>query len=342
MNLLFRTDASVEIGTGHVMRCLALAQAWQDAGGRAVFAMAESTAAIADRLRLENIEVRVLEAKAAGREDARKVGQIARDCGADWVVIDGYQFGADYQRELKSAGLSLLVADDVGIKDCVADIILNQNSNASEALYPGRGNHTRILLGTRYVLLRRDFWAWRDYRRNVVPTARRLLVTMGGSDPDNVTGLVIQVLGESATDGLRAVVVAGGSNPHLSSLREAVARLGGRIELKESVANMPEIMADADMAVIAAGGTLWELLYMSCPVMSFARNAVQGAILADLARREVVHYFGNPCEVAPATVALAIDKLAASADRRANMARLGREEVDGQGACRVCEAISSS
>jgi UDP-2,4-diacetamido-2,4,6-trideoxy-beta-L-altropyranose hydrolase len=339
--LLLRADASVAAGTGHVMRCLALAQAWQNAGGRAVFAMAETTAAVRARLASESVEVVPIGVQAAGRDDARRVTEWARHYRADWVVIDGYFFDPAYVLELKSAGLKVLLIDDEGLdRPCGADLILNQNFNATRNMYPQREDRTRLLLGMRYVLLRNEFLAWRDFRREPSPTARKILVTMGGSDPDNLTGLVIQALSMVTTEGVEATVVAGGSNPHLDFLGREASRSRAAIQLQHSCSNMPELMARADLAIIAAGGTLWELLYMSCPVLSFGRTPVQQRILGALHERGIVQHLGDPRHVVPSALALAIDQLAASPARRAKMAELGRQQIDGEGARRVCELLA--
>src|SRR5947209_553477 len=95
--LLIRADASVAIGTGHVMRCLALAQAWQDAGGRVVFVMAQHTIAIKNRLRREAIDVILLQVAPGSQEDSSQTAAIAADLAVDWVVVDGYQFDSTYQ-----------------------------------------------------------------------------------------------------------------------------------------------------------------------------------------------------------------------------------------------------
>ena len=338
-SLVVRTDASVTIGTGHVMRCLALAQAWQDAGGRVVFAMAETTGAVRARLGSESVEVVSIEAQSASARDAGQVGEVARMGKADWVVLDGH-FSVGYQSELKSSGLKLLyLSDDRSSERCVADVILNQNSDATGDMYAEREAYTRLLLGTRYVLLRREFLAWSRYKRDIA-SARALLVTMGGSDPDNLTNLALEALSMVRTEGLQATVVAGGSNPHFDSLQATRTGAGATIQLHRSVPNMPELMAAADLAVIAAGGTLWELLYMSCPVLSFARNVVQRHVLEDLDRGGIVQYLGDPRQFEPAGLAAAIDALAASLKRRERMAAQGRQQVDGEGARRVCQLLA--
>src|ERR1700675_1782319 len=112
--LLIRADASLAIGTGHVMRCLALAQAWKDAGGRAIFAIAQSTPAIEERLRDERFDVERAPVPVGSVADAEETARLAHKHGALWSVIDGYEFGAEYQTNLKGHGLRVLFIDDNG------------------------------------------------------------------------------------------------------------------------------------------------------------------------------------------------------------------------------------
>ena len=219
--LLVRCEASVAIGTGHVMRCLALAQAWQDAGGRAAFAMAMATPAVEERLRRESIEVVRLNAEPGSADDAKETIALAREKQASWVVVDGYGFGADYQAALKGAGMKVLFIDDNGhAEHYPADLVLNQNAHANEALYRNRESSTRMLLGPRYALLRREFAARRGWKREIPAIARNVLVTMGGSDPDNFTREAVGGVRAVKDESLRIRVLAGGSNPHFASLEE--------------------------------------------------------------------------------------------------------------------------
>ena len=215
------------MGTGHVMRCLALAQAWQETGGRAVFAMAETTPAISQRLLAERCEASTVSGRSGTMEDAQHTIAHARQLESRWIAVDGYQFGADYQRVLKEAGFKVLFLDDYGhARHYCADVVLNQNVGFGAELYRDREPQTQLLLGPRYCLLRREFAAWRTWKREIQPTCRRLLVTMGGSDPENLTLRVLQALANLAglEEDLEVTVVTGGSNPHLKVLEDAVAQ----------------------------------------------------------------------------------------------------------------------
>jgi UDP-2,4-diacetamido-2,4,6-trideoxy-beta-L-altropyranose hydrolase len=339
MNLLIRADASVAMGTGHIMRCLALAQAWQDAGGTAIFAAAEIISALRKRLAEENCRVVDLPCSAGSAQDAKQTSDLAREHRAAWIVVDGYQFQSDYQKEISNGGSKLLFLDDYGHGNhYYADLVLNQNLDANESLYAAREPYTRLLLGTRYCLLRREFSGWRDWKREIAPVARKVLITMGGSDPDNVTALVVAALASMQESNLHCTILARSDHPAREA-GEALGSEGRCVEWKNPVSDISDLIAQADFGILAAGGTLWEFLYMACPVLSFARNRVQEGILADLQSRGMVQYLGNPREVTIEATASAILGLAVSEEKRATMARLGRREIDGKGAERVCSMM---
>src|SRR5579883_2419821 len=182
-NLLIRANGGEKIGMGHLVRCRALAEAWQDAGGEVQFASAG--------------------------ESAEATAAMAAETGAEWVVLDGYRFDSSFVDTLKQSGLRVLFIDDCGgAKRYPADLILNSNLHASEALYTGRAPATGLLLGPRYALLRRRFRCTPPDPEQP-PAARRVLVTMGGSDPENVTAKVIRALSLLEIADLQAVVVVG-------------------------------------------------------------------------------------------------------------------------------------
>jgi len=256
------------------------------------------------------------------------------------VVVDGYHFDATYQRELKAAGLQVLIVDDDGRCDhYAADLVLNQNVHANESMYSNREPYTRLLLGLRYILLRREFQQWRKWKRDFPVLGRKILITMGGSDPDDITSRAIDALMQARIQGLEAVVVIGGGYSHSESLQKLAAQNGPSIRLLKDPANMPELMAWADLAMIAAGGTLWELMSMGCPVLSYVRNPVQAQIISLLEDEGVVQGLGYLRDCSPMRAAAALEELANSLERRKRFSELARASLDGQGAERVLDLM---
>jgi len=334
--LLIRADASVATGTGHVMRCLALAQAWQDVGGKAVIAMAEATPAIVERLHREKIEVVRLDVTPGSADDAVQTCALARQWNSEWVTADGYRFGAEYQVAIKSQGLHLLFIDDDGrAQNYSADLVLNQNAHATESLYEKRAGYTKLLLGPRYAVLRREFASWRDWRREIPAAGQRVLVTMGGSDPDNFTQRVIEGLREVRAPRLEGHVVVGGSNPHRRSLEQALLGSPHALHLETNVVDMPALMSRCDMAVACAGTTSLEMCLMGLPAVLVDLAENQTPIARELARRGIAIYPGSARDVTLRQIATDVESLLSSAERRSRMSQLGRALVDGKGAQRV-------
>jgi UDP-2,4-diacetamido-2,4,6-trideoxy-beta-L-altropyranose hydrolase len=333
-SLLVRTDASVAIGTGHVMRCLALAQAWQQAGGNVVFAMAEVTPSLEARLRISRIKVMRLSVTAGSAEDVARTSAAARSEKADWVVVDGYQFDSSYQAALRAEGVKVLFIDDNGeAAPYSADLILNQNAHATEALYRNRETHVRLLLGSRYILLRREFGFWRTRAFEIAPRSRRVLITMGGSDPDNVTEQILRIL--LAEPDLELTVVVGGSNPHLAELEHLVEHADRPIRLLKDVSDMPALMVWADLAVAGAGTTSWEMCMMGLPAALCVLASNQEKVASELARLGAAVDLGYTNRVPVARTEATLRDLLRSQNKRSTMSQRGRVIVDGRGTERV-------
>ncbi len=339
MNLLFRTDASPPMGTGHVMRCIALAQACQDAGGRATFVMADSTPGILAKLAEESCPVLSVSGVAGSMDDSAQMIAFACETQADWIAVDGYQFDGDYQRALKAAGFKVLFLDDYGhASHYSADLVLNQNAQADEGTYIARESYTRLLLGPDYCLLRREFVRWRGWKREIAPTGCRVLVTMGGSDPDNVTEIVIAAL-QQLPD-LEAAVVVGGSNPHFDSLQRQAAQGGQHFRLLRSVDNMPELMAWADVAVSGAGSTCWEMCLLQLPMILIDLADNQKPIAGALDKLAAAIHLGAGADMTADEIAKRVADLLASQSERAALSNRCGKFVDGRGAGRVVSELS--
>jgi UDP-2,4-diacetamido-2,4,6-trideoxy-beta-L-altropyranose hydrolase len=338
--LILRADATPQMGAGHVMRCLALAEAWRDCGGRAVFAFATAGDALVERLQAEKMGIFQLTAEPGSVADAGETVALANQIGASWMVVDGYHFHSSYHRAVKEAGIRLLAIDDYGSAErCIADLVLNQNLRAEEGWYPDREPHTRLLLGTRYVLLRREFQAWQHWERRVPREARRVLVTLGASDSGCSLIQIVRALQQTSLPDLEAVVVAGAEPLDDGALKAAVERSRFPISVTQNVGDPSPLMAWADVSIIAAGVTLWELLYMESAILSYARNPFQQMILSELERQKKVVGLGDLAELEPGRLAREIEGLARSETRRRSLAAAGRALVDGDGCSRVVAAL---
>ena len=335
-NLIIRADANIQIGTGHVMRCLALAQAWQDAGGKVTFVMAMKPPAIEDRLRSEDIGVVYVDEIPGSTGDAIQTVVMAEQHDAQWIVVDGYHFDGAYQKEIKKSEKRLLFVDDYGHTDhYCADILLNQNLHAHDGLYGNREPDTKLLLGTRFVLLRREFLRWQGWEREVPPMARQILVTFGGSDEQNVTYKAVRALKQADLNGTDVSVIVGSANPDLEVIRNELMSSPFKSQLLNSVNDMATLMASADIAISASGSTCWELAYMGLPSLVLPLTDNQVPIANELGRRGIVVNLGGCGNISVPQITKITKELISSSNERTIMSKRGSTLIDGDGAARI-------
>jgi UDP-2,4-diacetamido-2,4,6-trideoxy-beta-L-altropyranose hydrolase len=339
--LLVRADATVTSGTGHVMRCLALAQVWQHAGGDVTFAMAQSTPAIRERLESEHLKVVAIQGVPGSAEDMQQTIKHALSHQAQWLVVDGYHFGAHYMSELQKARPLLVIDDNGAVEFYSAELVLNQNVHAREEMYAKRAPGTRLLLGPGYALLRNEFTAFQNWSREVRERGTRVLLTLGGSDPKNLTPSVLSALAELSIDDLQIRVVVGGSAENRSGVAEKAGRFPGRVSLMSDVANMAELMAWADLAIAGAGTTCWEMCLLGVPAILMVVAENQRFIAEYLARIGAAVNAGPGELIDCASVAQTASEILGNRDQRLKMSQSARQLVDGKGRERVLEMMQA-
>jgi len=334
--LILRADASTQIGIGHFTRSLSLARAWQESGGRAVLISRCDSPDLLNRAATLVAEVVALEEGDRGIDQV--LAKVPRQPDA-WVCLDGYDFGVEDQQRFKDEDINLLVIDDyVHAERYVADVILNQNLDSIDLSYPSEPD-TELLLGTRYCLLSPEFRQWRGDVRVAPRLARRVLVSLGGSDPDNVTMKVVQALGLLTDFDLEATVVVGPSNPHFAALNDVLTAADRPHKLVRAAANMPELMHQADVAVSAGGATCWELAIMGVPFATLTIADNQRPNAANLDAANVSMSIGWHADADPARIAQVLAQLVEDQPRRQAMSEAGQKLVDGDGANRVVAAL---
>lgn len=337
MRLFIRADADTKIGTGHLMRCLALAQAWQDNGGSATFISHCESSALRQRLVEEGMEFIPIEKPHPDSGDIERTLDILDGASNQhaknsiWFVIDGYHFDAAYQKKIKDAGYKLLWIDDYGHADhYFADLVLNQNVSADESLYTHREPYTRLLLGTRFALLRREFRKWQGWKREIPDLAKKVLVTLGGGDPDNVTLKVIKALKLTAISDLEVKIVVGPANPNLETLEQEIVT-NPNFHLLTNVTNISELMAWADLAVSAGGSTCWEMAFMGLPNIVIVLADNQRPIAEKLHASGAVLNLRWSGGLSVQNIMQAVDLFLLSKEKRERCSIKAQELVDARG-----------
>jgi UDP-2,4-diacetamido-2,4,6-trideoxy-beta-L-altropyranose hydrolase len=337
--LIVRADADAKIGTGHLMRCLALAQSWSERGGEATFVTNCENAGLRERLKGEGFAVVQVESSYPHESDLATTRAVLKRYPNAWCVVDGYHFDAGFHRFVRKCGNRALVVDDTaGLEFYDADAILNQNINAEKLEY-NCAPETVLLRGTRYAMLRREFWQWQNFERETPAVARKILITMGGGDFHNQTLKAMRAIEQTGIENLEVKAVVGASNPHLSILENVAENSPIRIELIRATQNMAGILAESDLAISAAGSTCWEMAFMRLPSVLIVTADNQTAIAAGLDNAGFAANLGWFERISENDLAQTLSEILFNPERRAAMSRRGREIVDGRGAERVVEAL---
>lgn len=337
--LVLRADASPEIGMGHVMRCLALAHAWQDHGGSARFVTTSLAPSLSERLRSEGISIESLLVKTGSEEDREQTLSIAQHHEARAIVLDGYHFGEQYQRTITNRRVPLLVIDDTGsLSEYSAPLILNQNLLEQGSLYPSLARSSRLLLGPTFALLRRELLDHPRRCRERSGPPLHWLITMGGSDPSGSTAAVIEGILATQAPELQIRVVMG----ELSLHRDQIARMiesDSRFEMVINPRDMSQLYSWADCAIVAGGSSNWELCAFGVPRIVCVTADNQRGVAQTLASTNAAWVIDPDTKLSATAIHSAMTELLNNSSLRAQMQDAGRRLVDGQGAARCIEAL---
>lgn len=289
MNIAFRTDASVQIGTGHVMRCLTLADALREQGAECMFICRPHTGHLLDLIAQRGhkaVALPGLPAEVTGASgdtthahwlgtdwthDAADTRQALNAEIVDWLVVDHYALERRWEQALRPNCQRLMVIDDLADRPHDCDLLLDQNLGRTAEDYSDLtpDNATR-LIGPQYALLRPEFAQLRSasLARRVQPEFKRLLITMGGVDKDNATGQVLDTLKACPLpEGLEITVVMGPHAPWLQHVQAQARQMPWSTQVLAGVSNMAQLMTVSDLAIGAAGSTSWERCCLGLPTI---------------------------------------------------------------------------
>jgi len=338
--LLIRADASPDIGTGHVMRCLAVAQAWQDRGGQALFATHQCVPGIQQRLTSENIDVHNLSSSPGSRNDSDETGALIEALHPEWVVIDGFGFTSEYVSRLQRLGTRIALIDDHATRDHYdTDVVVNPNIFAAAEMYAGRDPATELLVGLRFALIRREF---RKIERRARGSKRNLLVTLGGSDPDNVTLAVLEALDTVSTQDFEITVICGAANEHIARLEGAARRLRKPVRLLKDIRDMGEILACTDMAISAPGASATEFAAVGVPMLLITMAENHARTGEEFASRGFAVSLGWWNQMTVAELGAHLEAFLKDDAGRARKSALAAQHIDTFGADRITQRLMSA
>ena len=272
--LLIRADACMISGTGHVMRMIALAQAYLRGGGSVMILSVNCPDSIVERMRSCGISHDFIEASSPGAlDDAHLTIEFAQKIGAEWLLVDGYHFDYNYQKYVKGIGLSLLCVDDYNYSGrWCCDVVLNQNLDSEKMMhYVNDQEDAHVMAGANFCLLREEFLK-KVPKKCCRKQIANVLVTLGGTDANNVTKKVLSILNQSCKRFLNIRVLCGASNVHYDDL--CSFKTHHNVVVMRGTTDMEQQYEWADGVISAGGSTCWEWLYYGLPaaIVTLAKN----------------------------------------------------------------------
>lgn len=355
-SVVFRVDASLDIGHGHTMRCLTLAAALRARGARVSFVCRAHPNHLCDLLEQRGFAVDRLPADApqgpidevpthaawlgAGwQADAEQTLAAirARQEKPDWLIVDHYAIDRRWESVLRPTVERLMVIDDLADRQHDCDLLLDQNlvAGANERYRDKVPANCDCLLGPSFALLQNEYAALRARAAPREGPLRRLFIFFSGADRDELTGRTLSAFLSLQRAGIEVDAVVAG--PHGAELAQYFAGRPG-IRLHRDLPSLAPLMLKADLAVGACGVTTWERLCLGLPTLGISLSENQRPIAEEAGRRQLINYLGHYDAIDEAALARAIG---AAIDRGADPAasRRGMDCVDGLGGLRVCAAL---
>jgi UDP-2,4-diacetamido-2,4,6-trideoxy-beta-L-altropyranose hydrolase len=333
--IVIRADAGVSIGSGHVMRCLALAQGLSDRVAIR-FMCRDMPGNLIAYIEAQGFPVSMLKMSTHG--DATDVPEVLAAIGdemVDWMIVDHYGLDAGWERAMRARARRIMVIDDAPARTHDCDLLLDQNVIGDGVRYDEWvTRHTRQLLGPRYALLRPEFATASRDRSNPV---QHILIFFGGSDLPNATGTALAAVAELKRPDIAVDIVVGSMYAHGVEL-EGASRELPNVRIHRD-ADMADLMRRADVAIGAGGTASWERCAAGLPTVTWSiadnqrpvvqRLSAAGAVVA-LSEEEARH---------PSLIARHLSQLIADDGRRAEMSKRARSLCDGLGVSRVVAAL---
>ncbi len=364
MRFVFRTDASIEVGTGHVMRCLTLANALAKHGADGAechFICRAHPGNLIEFIRKKGYQVYSLplisepnEGGPAGQfvhadwlgsssnDDANACAEILQEIKPDWLIVDHYALDVRWEKALTPYFRKLMVIDDLADREHCCDLLLDQTFGRNTSDYLPWTPETSVrLCGAQYALLRPEFERWRErsLERRKAGKLEHILINLGGVDKGNITSQVLIALKACEIPKKTCVtVVMGSTAPWVDDVSALAAEMPWPTVVKVGVSNMAEFMASSDLAIGAAGATSWERCSLGLPsfLIMLAKN--QEKVAKELECAGAAICIDSPSTI-KAKLSASVESLVSNPDALRNMSMRASAVTDGRGAALVCKRM---
>ena len=318
-HIVFRVDSSRSIGSGHVMRCLALAEEIQQSNPSTLicFVCKRHLGNVNNWIKLrgftllefdlQHVSAQTLTVPQAReralpphymwvggsiQSDGEKTAKYCKQQDVTWVVVDHYGLDYRWERLVCKSGVKLLAIDDLCDRVHECDALLDQTYLRGREDYANLvPQNTKLLLGPDYALIARKFREKRCTKRTQKAQSDRdfkVLITFGGADPTDFTSKTLEVLKrQSWFTNLKLTVVLGPQYENTDLIELSLKELEGA-RILSSVTNIADLMVETDVCVSAAGSTVWELCCLGVPSILISTAGNQRDIAENLGRNEIM------------------------------------------------------
>ncbi|MEG6616509.1 UDP-2,4-diacetamido-2,4,6-trideoxy-beta-L-altropyranose hydrolase [Peptococcaceae bacterium 1198_IL3148] len=362
MNVVFRVDSSTIIGTGHLMRCLTLAEELRYQGAGVSFICRDLPGNISRMIRDKGYKVYLLPFPVNEngydvkynemdivhnqknwlyvnwRTDAEQTLNIIKKNtkSIEWLIVDHYAIGKQWEKALRPYVKKIMVIDDLADRAHDCDLLLDQNyyTNMHDRYSDLVPKHCYTLLGPKYALLRKEFYEVRKHLKKRNGYVKRILVFFGGSDPTNDTLKAIEAINLLKNKDIIYDVVVGSSNLYKDEVRRICCNMSN-VNYYCQIENMAKLMEQADLSIGAGGSSTWERCSLGLPALIIAVASNQELIAQTIDDEGLGFYLGRSKNVKSKKIYNYLKNIISSPNILSDMREKALYLVDGKGVQRV-------
>lgn len=338
MHIYFRTDGNDIIASGHIMRCLSIADACKEAGHEVTFMTADDCCS--DLIAQRGYNNIVLHGKWNDLEhESEEMVTLIHTHDIQVLIIDSYYVTEQYLNILSKETKTVYI-DDLNAFHYPVDTLIHYSICADKFMYPTQYPDTKLLLGCRYAPLRMQF---RNIEQKIIRVQiKNILITTGGTDAQNIAGeLLNRMLVDTDFEHVSIHVVTGTFCSHQDALR-ALEKQSKNIFIESNVTNMAALMIESDVAISAGGSTLYELSACGVPTVTYSVADNQLDNVNGFAERDLIKYAGdvrNGTETCVDHIVKAVKYYMHHPEKRTEVSRNLQQLVDGMGSEKIAAHV---